>query len=145
MKVSIDKIVEGLEFCIDDNEYYYHTVTNDTFFTSSYGNSYDADNMSEEEIEMMFDVSIPLPSQREINEYSMMEEFAENIEDEQKQYVLNGALNGTGAFRRFKGCIYDLDLENDWFKFRDKKYKDIAINWCQDNDLDYIDDYEIKE
>ena len=101
--------------------------------------------MSKDEIEDLVDDSFALPSQYEINEYSMMESFADSIKNEQKQNALYNSLNGKGAFRKFKDKVYNLSLEDEWFKFRDKKYKEIAIEWCKDNKLDFIDDYEIKE
>ena len=30
-----------------------------------------------------------------------------------------------------------LNIIQDWYDFRDKKYKQIAIEWCEQNELEY--------
>ena len=78
-----------------------------------------------------------LPTKNDINEYEMMVEFADTIEDSKLQNQLYISLNGSGAFKRFKDTCINYDIIDDWYKFRDKKYKDIAINWCQENNIKY--------
>ncbi len=31
--------------------------------------------------------------------------------------------------------IRELGLEDDWYRFRDEAYKEIAIAWCDDNGI----------
>lgn len=71
-----------------------------------------------------------------INEYEMMVEFVETIEDTRFQNQLYISLNG-GAFRRFKDTCINFNMIDDWYKFRDKKYKEIAINWCKENNIKF--------
>ena len=78
-----------------------------------------------------------LPTKNDINEYEMMGEFVDTIEDVRLQNQLYISLNGSGAFRRFKDTCINYDIIDDWYKFRDEKYKDIAINWCQENNIKY--------
>ena len=85
-----------------------------------------------------------LPSSYEINEYSMMEEFIDNIEDDKHREMLFRLIQGKGAFRRFKDYCIDYGFINDWYKLREDKLKEIAINWCKDHDFEYLDD-TIKE
>ena len=44
------------------------------------------------------------------------------------------------AFRRFKDTVARFRIEDDWHKFRDAKFKELAIEWCEDNKIEYIDD-----
>lgn len=78
-----------------------------------------------------------LPSKYEIHEYSMMEDFIETIDDEKLYNQLYIAINGQGAFRRFKDTCINFKIIEDWYKFRDKKYKEIATHWCKENNIDY--------
>ena len=78
-----------------------------------------------------------LPSKYDIHEYSMMEDFIETIDDVKLYNQLCIAINGPGAFRRFKDTCINFEIIEDWYKFRDKKYKEIAINWCKENNIDY--------
>lgn len=44
---------------------------------------------------------------------------------------LEQAIRGKGAFRRFKDCLFDLGMEETWYKFRDACYEKIAREWCK--------------
>ena len=68
-----------------------------------------------------------------------MEDFCLEIIDQQKQNNLLSAIKGKGAFRRFKDMINDFELETEWYSYRDERLKQIAIKWCQDNNINYIE------
>ncbi len=40
-------------------------------------------------------------------------------------------------YRKFKDKLIEIGLENDYYKFYDEKLKEIAIEWCKDNNLEY--------
>ncbi|UPM52922.1 UPF0158 family protein [Gottfriedia acidiceleris] len=80
-----------------------------------------------------------LPSKYEINEYKMIEDFCLTIKDEKIQNILLIAIEGKGAFRRFKDAVIKLNVDMDWYSYRDRRYKDLVIAWCQNNDIEYID------
>ncbi|WP_153465478.1 UPF0158 family protein [Sediminibacillus terrae] len=52
---------------------------------------------------------------------------------------LLSVIKGRGAFRRFKDTIIDLDIRNEWFEFRDQAYREIAKEFCEKHDIEYID------
>jgi hypothetical protein len=81
-----------------------------------------------------------LPSQFELHEYDIMESFCLSIPDEKLSDLLLNQIRGSGAFRRFKDTIYRYGIEKDWFRFRADAYKEIAIDWLENNDLAYTDD-----
>ena len=97
----------------------------------------DYENLNEDELDELFEKSIMLPTRYDINEYEMMENFAKNIEDIRLQNQLYISLNGSGAFRRFKDTCINFDIIDDWYKFRDEKYKEIAVNWCKENNIKF--------
>lgn len=80
---------------------------------------------------------VELPSQYDIHEYSIMERFCLSLEDNKQQNILLSAIKGRGAFRRFKDKILDLGIEDDWYRFKHEALKEIAIEWCQENGLEY--------
>jgi len=88
---------------------------------------------------------LKLPSKFEIHEYEIMERFCLSFPDGKVSSVLLGEIRGSGAFRRFKDTIYQYGIENDWFKYRDDAYKEIAIAWLESNDLAYSDDMNRRE
>ena len=86
------------------------------------------------------DKFIALPSRFEIDEYSIMERFALSVNDEEISGFLYAAIKGRGAFRRFKDGIRKFGIEEDWDRYRNEKFKELAIEWCEENNIDYIDD-----
>jgi hypothetical protein len=86
-----------------------------------------------------FENYIELPTKYEVNEYEIMENFCLTISDQRKQESLLRAIKGKGAFGRFKDKIIDFEIENQWYSYRDECFKQIAIEWCQENKLYWIE------
>lgn len=81
-----------------------------------------------------------LPTKFDIDEYRIMERFCLSVQDEKASDALHRAIKGSGAFRRFKDCIHRFGIADDWYKYRDKALKEIAVEWCEENNVAYIDD-----
>ncbi len=134
MKVKLNDIIDALEFVnlgMDTTAY-----LNPENLKIVYIDDYI--DISEEEKERIYEEYISLPTKYYIDEYSMMAEFIDTIEDERLYNQLYIAINGKGAFRRFKDTCINFDIIDDWYKFRDEKYRELAIEWCKDNDIEYI-------
>jgi hypothetical protein len=86
-----------------------------------------------------FENYIELPTKYDINEYDIMEDFCLTVSVQRKQDSLLRAIRGKGAFRRFKDEIIDFEIEDQWYSYRDERFKQIAIEWCKDNNISYID------
>ena len=48
-------------------------------------------------------------------------------------------IQGRGAFRRFKDKLYDLNLEKQWYQYRDEAYEKIARQWCERHKIDFVE------
>ena len=131
--VTLSKIIDGLEM-VDDMVDCYYNSEKDEIFLSNIGEYGD---LSEDEIDELFEESIILPTQYEINEYQMMVDFIGTIENLEIKNNLKRLIQGKGAFRRFKDYCFEMDIIQDWYKYRDEKYKEIAIDWCKQNQLEY--------
>jgi hypothetical protein len=72
--------------------------------------------------------------------YQDMADFAEAITDERAGRRLGRAIQGKGAFRRFKDELHEEypDLLPVWYAFRDARARRRAVQWLADNSL--IDD-----
>lgn len=82
---------------------------------------------------------IPLPSKFEIHEYNIMEEFALSIEKEKISDIMYYSLKGKGAFSRFRDNTQKYNLEENWYKFRAESLREIALDWCEANNIPYED------
>lgn len=78
---------------------------------------------------------LQLPDRFEIDEYRMMEQFAAGVEDPSVRAELQRALDGRGAFRRFKDAVRDHGRAAEWYGYRDRGYEDVARAWCVDHNV----------
>jgi hypothetical protein len=65
--------------------------------------------------------------------YQDMADFVDRVSDEVAGRRLARALDGKGAFRRFKGELYEEhpELVSAWHAFRDTRAKRRAVEWLQ--------------
>ncbi|MDN5931563.1 MAG: nucleotidyltransferase domain-containing protein [Pseudonocardia sp.] len=65
--------------------------------------------------------------------YHDMEDFAAVVPDRRVSGLLERAIVGRGAFRRFKDVLFDLpELREQWFRFRDARARRRALDWLED-------------
>lgn len=69
--------------------------------------------------------------------YRDMADFAEGISDTEAGRRLASALQGRGAFRRFKNQLYEHcpELISPWHSFRDVRAQRRAVDWLRDEGL----------
>jgi len=80
---------------------------------------------------------VKLPTQHDIHEWVIMEDFSHSVESDTIRAELLSALHGRGAFRHFKDTVRRHRIEPDWFKFRDDALRQIAIDWCEEHKLQW--------
>ena len=80
---------------------------------------------------------VGLPSKFDIDDYSIMERFCLSIDDSEISDTLYSLIKGSGAFRRFKETLYEYNLSDEWYKYRNNALKEIAIEWCKDNRIEF--------
>lgn len=137
MKIKIDDVLEAIELASNEFEYYYNTETGETVM---YANSLISGIYNEEfdeQLDENYDKYIKLPNKFDINEYHIMEEFIWSLPEGKIHDRLESAIQGRGAFRRFKDMVYELGVEKTWFVYQTEAYKKIAIEWCKNNDIEY--------
>ena len=83
---------------------------------------------------------IALPSKFDINEYDIMERFCRSIDDDEIRNEMYRAIQGRGAFRYFKDNIHRFNIAEDWYQYRAEAFKQIAIDWCDENDIEIIEE-----
>ena len=83
---------------------------------------------------------IPLPDQFDAHEWEMMRRFAYTVENEAISDQLLDAIRGAGAFRRFEDGVHRLSVSDQWNAFRDRCYREMAIDWCDANGIEWEPD-----
>lgn len=98
----------------------------------------DGEDIDEYPLEMARDIEricdepaafIRIPDGDDVNEYSLMERFSCEV-PYRCQDDLQRALQGKGAFRRFKDTIARLGLLSDWYEYKTAAYRKEAWEWC---------------
>ncbi len=75
----------------------------------------------------------PLPSSEG---YADMEDFIARVADRRAADLLERAIAGRGAFRRFKDTLFEFpELREEWFRFRDTRMQRRAIEFLVDEGL----------
>lgn len=80
---------------------------------------------------------IRLPTRMDVNEYRIMQMFANTVanpvkEEELKRALMSGLVDG-----RWDNLVLGLSLKEDWQHFRTQMLRRVAVNWCQINSIEY--------
>jgi hypothetical protein len=151
--VKLQDIIEGMEMQFEGTNTYLHvktgeiiSVSQDDLRAAEDGDSFEhLPEWHQEAMKVAIDVIENyedykrLPTKYDINEYDMMEDFCFTINDERSKNILLKAIEGRGAFRRFKDQIHRLGIEQNWYAYRDGRYKEIAIDWCRKHDIYWVE------
>lgn len=130
--VKLDVVMNAVEMADDMSTYFLDTKTGESIFLSEM----DRDDAAWDEIE---DAEpgryLRLPTQFDIHEYKIMEDFIYELPEGKIQNQLANAIQGRGAFRRFKDMLYRFGMEQEWYQYRDAAFRKIALEWCEENGL----------
>ena len=151
--VSLREIVDHLSFTLDEYLTYLNKETGVVVTVSKEELAYaeQEDDVQElpgwqrealEEASAILgsDDYIALPGQFDIHEYTIVQDFCTSIADDEMRSLLLDKIHGAGAFRRFKDAVHQFGLAEDWYRFRDRALKEIAIDWLETNHVAYTDD-----
>jgi hypothetical protein len=91
-------------------------------------------------VEREFGVSIVRVPQTESREgYRDMEAFIDTVEDAHLADLLAVAIQGRGAFRRFKDVLLDHESERQrWFAFKDRRAEQRVVEWLESHGIEPI-------
>ena len=77
----------------------------------------------------------PLPTKFEVHEWAIMQDFSSSVESERIREDLLQAIHGAGAFQNFKNTLRRHGIESAWFAFRTEALRQIALGWCEENQI----------
>ena len=137
MIIKLNNVIEAIELASDEFNYYNSETREIIMYADPMITGIDQSDFLEDLEADIDNKYIQLPTKFDVNDYDIMESFIWNIKDEKTQNELEEAIRGRGAFRRFKDKIQKFDLEEQWFSYRDNAYKRIAIEWCENHNIEY--------
>jgi len=137
VKTNLSELTDAFDNCRIGYEYYLDLETGELLLVSDEF----MDTAETEEIYERLDdeperyLSIPTESSRE--GYQDMVAFTESLEDENLKEKLCIALNGRGAFRRFKDVLLSyLKRREEWFKFQNERLEKRVMEWLEENEIE---------
>ena len=134
MQVKLSDILDGMDFIGDDRGYFYRVKT---------GTVEMDDEDFFEDMEPAFDPEtedvIALPSQWDINDRQIMFDFVDQLQDDKQIDLLLARLHGRKSYRWFKDGVIELGIQDAWYAFQAAAYRQIALNWARENDLQVIE------
>ena len=155
IKAKLSDIIDAIEFDTEESTSYFNrktgeivTITEEEFSVAEDGEPLEGypewqhENIktAQEILNSEDDSFLHLPSKYDFHEYRVMEKFCLSIEDQEISDALYLAIKERGAFRRFKDGVHRFGILDEWYKFRDGALKQIAIDWCCENKIPYVDD-----
>jgi hypothetical protein len=133
--IELDMLEAAMEDSDLSNRYYLNLVTGKVvFFSDDLGLSEEDELLSEEIYESDDYIAVDrIPSHEA---YQWMVDFVDEMvapTDENAAEKLSRALEGKGAFRRFKDTLYRVDekWQQAWYQWRDKQLKTAVEEWLK--------------
>ena len=133
IRVPLKKVIEGIEMATDEWSQYLDIETME--IESLPDGGYAGDWMEEfEELSEQIDNGrktryFALPDKFDIHEYSIIERFVYDMPSGRLQDEFERAIDGRGAFRRFKSTLRYYGMEQQWYDFLYEAHREIAIGW----------------
>ena len=141
-KLNLKTAANEFEIISSDVQLFYNKKTGEFDFYSEHidNENLDDDADSNDWQDKFNDDSwIAAPRPQDLNNYKIMVDFADTVTNSDKSELLCAALEGKGAFRRFKNALLRTDLLDEWYAFKHKAYTEIAKEWCEENGIEYAD------
>jgi len=132
LKIDLDELCSAMEDSSYEHNYYLDLKTGEILLISDY--------MGDEETHKLRDKIDEEPKRYELvpkaephESYEDMEDFITTVEDEHLAELFEVAIDGKGAFRRFKDVLARYPEERErWFRFKDEQMQKRALEWLDD-------------
>jgi len=132
LKINLDELCSAMEDSSYEHEYYLDLETGEILFLSEYMDDEETEKLRDR-IDEESDRYELIPKAESHEGYEDMEDFIATVKDEHLAELLEVAINGRGAFRRFKDVLLRYPEERErWFQFKDERMQERALEWLHD-------------
>jgi hypothetical protein len=140
LKIGLDELCDAMENSSYEVEYYLDLETGEILFVSE-GMDDEETGKLKIQIGEELDRYEPIPKAESYEGYRDMQAFIATVEDDHLSELLEVAINGKGAFRRFKDVLLNYPEERErWFQFKDDRMKERALEWLDDIDVTLVEE-----
>jgi hypothetical protein len=135
LNIGLDELCEAMENSSYENEYFLDLETGEILFISEHMDDEESEKLKER-IEEDFKRYERIPKAESHEGYQEMVDFIATVDNERLAELLEVAINGKGAFRRFKDVLLNYPEERErWFQFKDERMEQRALEWLEDIDV----------
>ena len=131
MQIKLEEVINAIDDTTVDEQFFYY-IPEERIIAKE-----DTDGIKDKQL-------IPLPSHKQIDDYSTMKNFIAEKTDGEAQEWLEECIKGAGAFRRFRSTLDRFGLTDKWYDYLEEVHEDIAIEWCDFYGVEYLDDKPFK-
>jgi hypothetical protein len=132
LDIDLDELCQAMDDSSYEHDYYLDLETGDILFVSENMDDEESRKLREQ-IEEGSDRYELVPKADSNEGYGDMEDFIYTVEDLHLAELLMVAINGRGAFRRFKDVLLNYPEARDrWFSFKDERVQQRALEWLDD-------------
>lgn len=140
LKIGLDELYDAMENSSYEVEYYLDLETGEILFVSE-GMDDEETGKLKNQIEEELGRYELIPKAESYEGYRDMQAFIATVEDDHLSELLEVAINGKGAFRRFKDVLLNYPEERErWFQFKDDRMKERALEWLDDIDVTLVEE-----
>ena len=140
LKINLDELCEAMEDSSYEREYYLDLKTGEVLFVSDYTDDEETGKLKDR-IEENFDRYEQIPKAESREGYEDMIGFIATVDNERLTELLEVAINGKGAFRRFKDVLLNYpEARERWFEFKDERMRERAREWLDGIDVTLSED-----
>ena len=140
LKIDLDELYDAMENSSYEVEYYLDLGTGEILFVSEDMDDVETVKMKNQIEEELGRYEL-IPKAESYEGYRDMQAFITTVEDDHLSELLEVAINGKGAFRRFKDVLLNYPEERErWFKFKDDRMEERALEWLDDIDVTLVEE-----
>ena len=140
LKIGLDELYDAMENNSYEVEYYLDLETGEILFVSEDMDDVETVKMKNQIEEELGRYEL-IPKAESYEGYRDMQAFITTVEDDHLSELLEVAINGKGAFRRFKDVLLNYPEERErWFQFKDDRMKERALEWLDDIDVTLVEE-----
>lgn len=133
LRLDLDELCEAYEYSSFLNTYYLDTETGEVLLVVHEEGVAEQNEKNKKKIERDDEgryVEVPGATSRE--GFGDLQDFIQTVEDEDLREKLRIAIDGKGAFRRFKNVLVKYPEERKrWFEFKDERIKKRVVDWLE--------------
>jgi Uncharacterised protein family (UPF0158) len=133
VRVDFEELRFAMEDASYEHQYFLDTETGEVILISEY----DDDEESTQRLQAIDEAEpgryLQVPRAESSDGYQDMQEFIDTVSDKQLQQLLEVAIHGKGAFRRFKDVLArDPAEQQRWFAFQMERLDTRVREWLAD-------------